>query len=647
LEYSERRRHTFMENNEELFFLDPENHKSELMQVIFYVLFSFEIDEILSLFRNFMHKHLGRRSLLVTFKDFCKFMNKIEKSIGSYQTIKVLKLINPRMYSRFNSLELLFGNPQERKPGSKLGSFVLKGFFEYFKYKMNTENEKLYGFRQQKKFDENVWYSDDNLDEPDINSQSEMSNKHFKINIVEDNSDSDENLMEHKPSNTEGKNRISAFQTFYKKSKSSQLNTLVGGGEGTLHSKSQIHNNALSSENCLEYNIYSDESSQESNRNLNYKPTMRSLNSNKLPQTKSFLKQSQRIDELPGNLGFKDFSEKLNHNKSFNAPSQINDIEPIMEENLENEFPTQMESTPRKKPKIKLESAFAEEYLDILKSLPFLLCYFFLDLTFASVERKRQFESQNIFKNRQQMMAAVCLSAQVVLSKSKVEDTMTLLDLENLLFVYKNTFAPNITETQSKLIVEDFKSQQKNLSAHRFSVKYVLEHLTCMLGYIEGNNSIEKKIKTIHKKVKKNSYEGGYFPNHFKGDAQSRNSDLVGGRSPFEKYANEQKQKILTGMYGVMEEEEEQIVDHLQVNSIHDNLVWRLCHFLYHKKIYWITYEIRKNLLVFLDFKKKSKRGKETKIKKVFHALADALAAIFPHSHEFTIFKVLTIRVGS
>ena len=616
MEYPEKPKRKFMEKETELFFLKKENLRSELFQIVLYVLFSFEIDEILSLFRNFMYKYLRKRSLLITFQDFCKFMNQIEKSLGSFQTIKVLKLINPAMYSRFNSLELLFGNPQERRPGSKLGSFVLKGYFEYFKYKMNPENEKLYGFKKKDKAN-CLWSSEKRLEEPDVQSQSRESRKNIEINIVMDPSESNNQIS---PNNEQTHNRIRAFQNSNNNmrrisNKNSPSNHFFKRTSNLSRhqskTRSMIHENFGSSEKNLEFGIYTDEtdSDSDSGDSRSGKSSPHLLNSIKNIKGKSFIRPSSKVfDHSP-------FSKHESY------------IEPIIEDNLEDVLPTQMETTPRKKPKIKLESAFGEEYLDILKSLPFLLVYFFLDLTLSATELKRQFESQHIFQNRQQMMAAVCLSAQVVLSKSKMEDTMTLVDLENLLFVYKNTFAPNITETQTKLILDDFKNQQKNISAHRLSVKYVLEHLTCLLGYIDSNNAIEKKIKSIHKRVKKTGKENIFrFGNDRRRDEDDRNMNSM----------NRQTRQLMDVM-----DDDELIVDHLQANSIHQNLIWRLSHYLYHKKVFWITYEIRKNLLIFLNFK--TNKIKEIKLKKVFHALADGLATIFPHSHEFIIFKVIIL----
>jgi hypothetical protein len=255
----------------------------------------------------------------------------------------------------------------------------------------------------------------------------------------------------------------------------------------------------------------------------------------------------------------------------------------------------------------------------------------------VATERKKQFENQNIFENRQQMMAAVCLSAQVVLTKSKYEDTISLLDLENLLFVYKNTFAPNISEIQTKLILEDFKLQQKNISAHRLTVKYTLEHLTCLLGYLEDNNNTQKKIKTVHKKMSKtmiNSFWG-------KSNVNDSSSSSRFNRNRKKSIKSPEPRKSKKELFGMMRDDES-IASQLKVSSINENLIWRLCHFLYHKKIFWVTYEIRKNLLIFLPKMQKSKKG--IKIKKVFRSLAESLSTIFPHAHEFVIFKVKLIR---
>jgi hypothetical protein len=544
------------------------------------------------------------------------------------------------MYSRFNSLELLFGNPQERKPGSKLGSFVLKGYFEYFKYKMNPENEQLYGFKKKNKF-QNMW-SSEKVDDFNINSDSFESVQNIQINIVKESED-ESNIMESKSLNPQ---KSQLLGTSRKSSiKSSNSNQFFNDKKSfNNQSKSLIQN--LSSEGNIGYNIYTDESEESQIKSVGHQGSNKSFRKSKLASKKSFMSRNSQLDAESSNLSIlKKFQAQQEKKIKFKSKSRMSSminspnksIEPIIEDNLEDILPTNLESTPRKKPKIKLESAFAEEYLDILKSLPFLLCYFFLDLTNVATERKKQFENQNIFENKQQMMAAVCLSAQVVLSKSKYEDTMSLLDLENLLFVYKNTFAPNISEMQTKLILEDFKIQQKNISAHRLTVKYTLEHLTCLLGYLEDNNNTQKKIKAVHKKMSTNMIKNFWGKSNVN-DSNSTSSFHKKRKFSMKSPEPRKSRNVKFGMMG----DDECIANQLQVSSIHENMIWRLCHFLYHKKIFWVTYEIRKNLLVFLPKMQRTNKG--IKIKRVFRALAESLATIFPHAHEFTIFKVSLIR---
>ena len=79
---------------------------------------------------------------------------------------------------------------------------------------------------------------------------------------------------------------------------------------------------------------------------------------------------------------------------------------------------------------------------------------------------------------------------------------LTLHDIENLLFVYKNTFSPELSNLQIRLILLSFQSHQRNTSTHRFSIKYVLEQLTAQLGFLDDSRRLSKKVRGCLKKRK-------------------------------------------------------------------------------------------------------------------------------------------------